>query len=55
MWSRFTSMFLQAFDSCDHAILIKKLKRTGLNELGIKLFKSYVLDRQQRITVNGIE
>ncbi len=45
----------KAFDSCDHEILIKKLKRTGLDSLGIKLFKSYLLNRKQIITVNGVE
>jgi len=32
----------KAFDSCDHEILIKKLRRTGLNAQGIKFFKSYL-------------
>ena len=44
----------KAFDSCDHTILLQKIKKTGLDELGIKLFKSYLLDRKQVVIVNGI-
>ena len=44
----------KAFDSCDHSILIKKIKRTGLNDNGIKLFESYLLDRKQFVEVDGM-
>ncbi len=44
----------KAFDSCDHEILINKIKRTGLDEKGINLMKSYLMDRNQKIIVNNI-
>ena len=44
----------KAFDSCDHNILIKKIKKTGLDEVGIKLIESYLKDRKQNVFVNGI-
>jgi len=44
----------KAFDSCDHSIIIKKLRRTGLNEQGIKLMESYLHDRTQNVSVDGI-
>ena len=44
----------QAFDSCDHGILITKIRKTGLNELGIKLLESYLKDRRQNVFVNSV-
>ena len=32
----------KAFDSCDHEILINKIKRTGMDVKGINLMKSYL-------------
>ena len=43
----------KAFDSCDHGIIINKLKRTGLDEAGIQLMQSYLKDRKQIVIVNG--
>ena len=43
----------KAFDSCDHSIILSKIKRTGLNENGLKLMKSYLFNRKQQILVNG--
>jgi hypothetical protein len=45
----------KAFDSCDHGILITKIKKTGLNANGLQLIQSYLKDRLQHVTVNGIE
>jgi hypothetical protein len=45
----------KAFDSCDHDILLKKIGRTGLDEVGLKLMASYLRDRKQLITVNGAD
>ena len=45
----------KAFDSCDHGILLKKLKRTGLDETGIKLMASYLKNRKQIVVVNEVE
>ena len=44
----------KAFDSCDHSILLNKLKRTGLDSVGIKLMGSYLKDRKQFVIVNGV-
>jgi len=44
----------KAFDSCDHGILITKIKQTGFDVNGINLIKSYLLDRMQNVVVNGI-
>jgi hypothetical protein len=44
----------KAFDSCDHDILLTKIKRTGLDNKGIKLLASYLKDREQMVMVNGI-
>ena len=41
----------KAFDSVDHGLLINKLKRTGLNESGIKLMESYLKNRKQIVIV----
>jgi len=43
----------KAFDSCDHSILLSKIKRTGLNQTGLNFFKNYLLDRKQMVSVNG--
>jgi len=45
----------KAFDSCDHGILVEKIKKTGLDEIGIKLIRSYLKDRKQIIKVNGVD
>ncbi len=45
----------KAFDSCDHEILLKKLKRTGLDEIGLRLMSSYLKDRKQIVVVNEID
>ncbi len=44
----------KAFDSCDHGILLSKIKKTGLDNIGIELLKSYLLDRRQTVIVDGI-
>ncbi len=44
----------KAFDSCDHLIILNKLKRTGLNNLGIQLMKNYLKDRQNIVKVNNV-
>jgi len=35
-------------------IILRKLKRTGLNDTGMKLMQSYLKDRKQLVIVNGI-
>ncbi len=43
----------KAFDSCDHSIIVTKLKRTGLNDMGLNLMKSYLKDRLNKVKVNN--
>jgi len=43
----------KAFDSCDHEIIIQKIKHTGLNQIGLKLMQSYLLNRDQLVYVDG--
>lgn len=42
----------KAFDSCDHQILLNKIKRTGLDDNGVKLIGSYLKNRTQMVIVN---
>jgi len=44
----------KAFDSCDHGILLTKIKKTGLDDNGLKLLASYLLDRKQTVVVDGL-
>ena len=39
-WSFFD--LKKAFDTVDHAILITKMRRYGLNDLAVRLFRSYL-------------
>lgn len=43
----------KAFDTVNHAILIDKMKRYGLNELAIKFLRSYLNNRSQCCSVNN--
>ena len=43
----------KAFDTIDHAILLRKLRIYGVDENGIKFFESYLSNRSQRYCVNG--
>ena len=45
----------KAFDSVDHAILIKKLERYGIRGMPLQLLKSYLSNRQHLTKLNGIE
>ena len=44
----------KAFDSCDHKILLRKLKHYGLNKMAVKWFESYLTGRKQ-VTFYGGE
>ena len=46
-------MYPKAFDSCDHNIIFNKLKQTGLDQQGMKLMSSYLLNRSQIVSFNG--
>jgi retron-type reverse transcriptase len=45
----------KAFDSCDHGILLNKIRRTGLDNKGLQLMDNYLRDRKQLVVVNGVE
>ena len=43
----------KAFDSVNHDLLIAKLNAYGLNMDALKLIKTYLLKRHQRVKVNS--
>ena len=43
----------KAFDTVDHAVLLKKLELYGIKGLALSWFKSYLTDRQQKCSING--
>ena len=45
----------KAFDTVDHHILIKKLFSYGIRGNTLKWFQSYLTDRSQFVTYDGIE
>ena len=44
--------FKKAFDTCNHDILLLKLRKYGLLDTGLNRFKSYLTDCKQFVTVN---
>ena len=45
-----------AFDTIDHSILLTRLESTfGIRDLALSFFRSYLQDRTQVVTVNGIK
>lgn len=47
--------FAKAFDSVDHEILLKKLQVMGVGNCLISLIKSYLVNRSQYVTINGVK
>ena len=47
--------FSKAFDTIDHTILIKKLEYYGIRGVAKKWFISYLSNRRQIVTVNGVK
>jgi hypothetical protein len=45
----------KAFDTVDHSILLKKMEHYGIQNSSNLWFKSYLSDREQFVTINGIE
>ena len=45
----------KAFDTVDHEILLKKLNIYGVRDSANLWFKNYLNDREQFVSINGIE
>jgi hypothetical protein len=46
--------FKKAFDVCSHSILLKKLKKMGINGTTHKWFSDYLSGRSQKVEINEI-
>ena len=47
--------FSKAFDMVEHPILLKKLENYGIRGTTLKWFESYLCNREQFVTVNGVD
>ncbi|PKU46275.1 rna-directed dna polymerase from mobile element jockey-like [Limosa lapponica baueri] len=45
--------FSKAFDTVSHNILIRKLRKCGLDEGAVRWIESWLCDRTQRVVING--
>jgi hypothetical protein len=43
----------KAFDTCDHVILLSKLKKLGIKGIELAWFQNYLTDRKQFVFING--
>ena len=43
----------KAFDTVNHKILVSKLNRYGLQDVALKWFSNYLMDREQYVSING--
>ena len=47
--------YSKAFDLLEHKILLKKLEHYGIRGIALSWFDSYLHDRHQFVTVNGVD
>ena len=46
--------YSKAFDTVNHRILLRKLKRDGVTGIALKLFESYLQNRQQTVSIRNV-
>ena len=44
----------KAFDTVDHKILLKKMKKIGITGMELEWFRNYLTNRKQYVVINGI-
>ena len=46
---------LKAFDTVDHQVLLAELNHYGIRGVSIDWFKSYLSNRKQHVSINGLD